>query len=207
MSTKKKVAIALIAVIGISLIVSVSLISIFAALNQNISSNVKVNFKPSQHVIGYVSATYSYGDNERAMTTDGRAVNNNNKKVSFSYREDLSNKKLQMQSSDLDNGMLKFASNVRVLYLSFKFENTGYSDFTAYLDVSSITKSENVKVVYYDNNGNVSSEIPEILVKNPIRNPGKSVQMYHIKIEVENSAKDAEFIGDFIWDLVAEEDQ
>ena len=207
MSTRKKVVISLIATTGVLLMISVLLVSVFAAMNQNISSNIKINFKPSQHVIGYVGATYSYGNySDNVMTTDGKAANYNNKRISFGYGEDVSNKTLQMQSSDLEDGVLQLGEDVRELYLTFVFENTGYSNFTAYLDISSIKKQNNIKVIYYDNNGNTSLELPKILVKNPVDNPGDSVEVYNIKIQVENSAKDAEFFGLFVWNLIAEED-
>ncbi len=205
MSTKKKVAISLIAVIGILLIVSVALVAVFGAANQNIKSNVKVNFKHSSHVIGYVSATYSYGNNVKVMTTDGKVENEDNKKVSFNYGENSTTKTLQMQSSDLTYGALQFAAEIKELILTFKFENKGNYDFTAYLDDSNISKKDNIKLSYGDENGNWSSELPTILVKSPLKSLKNSVKKYYIKIEVENSAKDAVFDGNLVWNLESEQ--
>ena len=205
MKTKKKVIISLSIAIAVLLIVVIAIVAVNAASNQNITSKIKVNYKPSQHVIGYVSSTYTFGDTTRVMTTNGERENVDNSKIWFAYAEKPTTKSLQMQSRDLSNGRLVFGDDIREIVFAFTFKNTGYSDFTAYLDITGITTKENFSLSYSLNNNVFISELPEILVEAP----GvltKSEKTCYIKLTIEDAAFDADFEGTFVWDLISEED-
>ena len=191
--------------IAVLLIAVVVIVSVNAASNQNITSKIKVNFKPSQHVIGYVSATYTFGNTTRVMTSNGERENSDNDNVWFVYSEKPTTKTLQMQSRDLNNGALVIDDYVKEILFAFTFKNTGYSDFTAYLDLSGITTKENVSLSYSLNNEVFINELPSILVEAPGFSKISEKTCY-IKITINDIAFDADFEGAFVWDLVAEED-
>ena len=81
--------------------------------------------------------------------------------------------------------------------------NTGYFDFTAYLDIEST--GENIDLLYSYNNKDWSTEKPEVFVEKPTL-VDRSVENCYVKIKIANLAQNAEFDGSFIWDLVAQED-
>lgn len=197
MKSKKKLIISLSVAIAVLFIAVVAIVSVSAALNQNISSKVKVDFKPSQHVIGSVSATYTYGKVTRDMTTNG--TGNGNTEVSFNYNDKSTIKTLQMQKEDLTNGRLDVSSDITEVVFAFKFINRGYSDFNVELDLSSVTTNENIKISYSISGYMWTSEMPNILV-------GSSPKMCYIKMEAINDGVDACFEGSLLWNLIAEED-
>ena len=204
MKSKKKLLITLSVAIAVLLIAVVAIISISAALNQNITSKVKVHFKPSQHVIGYVSATYTFDGVTHDMTTNG--LGNGDADVMFVYNEKQTAKTLQMQHSDLENGKLNVSTEIDNIVLAFKFVNTGYSNFTARLDIGGIITKDNILLSYSRNGSQWTTELLDVKVFSPISSFGQSSAVCYVKIMVDNIALDADFEGVFIWDLVAEED-
>jgi len=205
MKGKKKLIISLSIAIAVLFIAIVAIVSISAALNQNITSKVKVNFKPSQQVIGYVSATYKFGDTTRNMTTNG--MGNGNKTVQFNYNDKQTIKTLLMQNEDLKDGKLEIPTETNYIILAFQFVNTGYSDFTARLDLSSVTTQNNIELLYSNNGTMWFTQDLEIDVPAPTGLYPPSPVNCYIKIKVDNIALDADFEGSLIWDLVAEEDK
>ena len=153
--------------LAVLLIAVVAIVAVSAASNQNITSNIRVNFKPSQHVIGYVSATYQFGSTSRKMTTDGKDAGllSDNDKITFIYAEKPTEKTLKMQSQDLKNGELVLCDAAREIVFTFTFENFGTSDFTAYLDLSRITTAKNISLSYSVDGDVYSSVLPEIKVE------------------------------------------
>ena len=145
MKSKKKLIISLSVAIAVLIIGVVAIVSISAALNQNIKSNVKVNFKPSQHVIGYVSAEYKFGEITHDMTTNG--MGDGNTKVMFAYNDKPTVKTLKMKEDDLKDGAFNITSGLDIVF-KFNFTNIGYSNFVAKLDLSAITAMENIKLSY-----------------------------------------------------------
>jgi len=204
MKGKKKLIISLSVAISVLLVAVIAIISISAALNQNISSNVKVNFKPSQHVIGHVSATYTYGNTTHSMTTNG--MGNGNTTVKFAYNDKETTKTLLMRNKDLTNGKLFLSEDVKSVVYKFSFLNTGYSDFVAKLDLSSITTQNNMSLSYSYNGNMWFTEDLEIDVPASKGGSIPSPKECYIKIRVSNMALDADFEGTFIWELIAEED-
>jgi len=203
MKNKKKLIISLSVAIAILLISIVAIVSVSAALNQNISSKVKVNFKPSQHVIGYVSAKYTFGDVTHDMTTNGK--DDGDTSVMFSYNEKEKVKTLQMRQSDLQNGRLNMLSNKEDIIFVFTFRNTGYSNFDVVLDTNGVTTEENIKLSYSLDGNTWLDEIPEIAVKAPIYSTFTTKRCF-IKMEAADIGSDAMFEGFFVWNLIAEED-
>lgn len=203
MKSKKKFIISLSIAVSVLLIAIVSIISISAALNQNISSNIKVNFKPSQHVIGYVSAKYTYGNVTHDMTTNG--MGNGNTSVSFNYNDKETTKTLMMKKDDLKDGQLNVGEDISNIILEFEFTNTGYSDFTACLNLNAITKMENIRLLYSRDGGMWTPELFDTEVASPLNLQGDYVKKFYIMIKVDNNALDAKFEGDIMWNLIAEE--
>ena len=204
MKSKKKLIISLSVAVAVLLVTVVAIVSISAALNQNISSKVKVNFKPSQHVIGYVSAEYIFGSTVHSMTTNGEKYGD--KKISFVYMEDEKMKSLQMLKSDLSNGRLIMYEDVEFVTFKFDFRNTGVSDFIVELDVGDITTNDNMKLSYSFNNVSWYDEFPEMLVRAPTLIDYTN-RLCYIKIEPKDTGLDASFEGSFVWNLTAVEDK
>lgn len=204
MKTKKRVIISLSVAIAVLLIAVVAIFAVNAAANQNITSKIKVNYRPSEHVHGNVSVTYTFGDKTHKMTTNGNNANNGNDHVFFVPSDKPKNQTLQMQNADLDNGVL-VVDDLNEIILTFNFKNTGYVDFVAYLDVNSVTTDNNIVLSYSIDGDNWTKRIPEIVVETPGLLKKSEVNCF-VKISVNNAAFDARFEGAFIWDLVAEED-
>ena len=204
MQSKKKLLISLSIATAVLLIAVVAIVSISAALNQNIESNVRVNFQQSQQVIGYVSAKYSYGDvYERDMTTNGRG--NGNTKVQFNYNDKQKVQTLLMRKDDLKDDVLYMNSASDSIIFEFMFRNTGYSDFIVMLDLSQITVKENIKLSYSLTPNVWVDKLPEFEVKAPVYSD-KIFKTCKIKVEAANEGLNAELTGAFMWNLIAKED-
>ena len=203
MKSKKKLIISLSVTIAVLFISIITIVSVSAALNQNISSKVKVDFKPSKQVIGSVSATYTYGKVTRNMTTNG--MGNGNTKVSFNYNDKSKIQTLQMRKDDLTNGRLDVSSDVSEVIFAFVFKNTGYSNFYAELDLGGVTTNENIKISYSLDKILWLGYMPEIIVRAPVYHD-ENAKICYIKLEAQDSSVDANFEGLILWNLIAEDD-
>ena len=204
MASKKKFTISLIVAAVVLLIAIIAIVSVAAVSNQNISSNVKIHYKASSQVIGYVSATYSYGDKTDYMTTNGKAPDNLNNYVWFAYKEKPTAKSMQIQSADLSDGKLN-VFDYHELVFAFNFTNTGYDDFTVTLNVDAIKSQDNLLITYSIDQMTWSTDIPSFEVPSPTGLAEMSSRVCYIKLTVDDIATDAKFDGTFVWNLLADD--
>ena len=203
MNTKKKIVVSLFVLAVVLLVSIVTIVSVSAAATQHVTSKIKVNFRPSAEIIGSVSAKYSYGNVNHDMTTDGQSANYSNTYLWFYYSERPTTKTLQMQRSDLNEGVLEFSDGVRELVFEFTFSNTGYTNFTAFLNISDITTQKNMDLSYSTDNKTWTKDLPAVYVKAPTQS-ADSMEKCYVKVRIANPAFDAEFEGFFVWDLKAD---
>ena len=206
MSAKKKLTISLIVVVSVLMIAVIAIAAVSAAVNQNISSNIKVKYQSSPQVKCQVYATYAFGNKVNYMTTDGKNANKDNIHVNFAYKEETVQKVLQLQKNDLKNGVLDVGDDVNEVVFTFMFKNTGKNGFTASFLVDLATlKNNNVLLSFSIDKQTWSNAYPSLHVPKPNNVSHEPVVQCYLKIAVNNPNLDASFDGNFIWDLQADE--
>jgi hypothetical protein len=205
MKSKKKLIISLVSIVATLLVVIIaSVVAINAAKNQNIASNIDVKYKVSAQVIGYVSATYEYGEKINYMTTNGENPNNINNYVWFGYQEKPSSKKMELLKDDLKAGRLNIYDHYELTF-TFNFINTGYNDYIATLNLEDVTSLKNVNISYSMDRMTWVDEAPSFEVAAPKGLAQMSGKTCYVKIAVANTAEDAVFDCTFDWSLEAQD--
>lgn len=206
MSAKKKLTISLIVLVAVLMIAVVAIAVVSAAVNQNISSNIKVKYQSSPQVKCQVYSTYKFGNKVNYMTTDGKSANEDNVFVNFAYKEEYAPKVLQLQKNDLKNGVLDVGDDVNEVVFTFTFKNTGKNGFTAsFLTDLTTLKKNNVLLSFSTDKETWVNEYPSLHVPKPSGVTNEPIVQCYAKIAVKNLGLDASFDGNFIWNLQADE--
>lgn len=217
MESKKKLIVALTSLCSVLLVAIVAMGIVWAATQQTINSNVKVTYTATA-VSGSVSANYYFGsDTATAMTSDGTAQGATT--VTFTDVQANANGALQPQG----NIVLQNDDGQTFVIFEYIISNTsttkGMSAVLTYTDNSTSPNIADTNVyVYAEGTGTqVSSPFTNVATLRGTSNANRlagttgnlisgtvaanSIAYYYILVEIQNLANDAEFSGQFSWNL------
>ena len=200
MKVKKKISskaiIAIFIAITMAFAVAFSVVYVLAAGRQSLTSDITISYRAID-IKGSV-AMYAKKDSSTAYYT---AMEEGSKVGEFNFDVDTDTSETP---ANIDLSHVQLSKQEDALYLHYVFTNLGDSAYTAtlnYVDSNMITQ---VNIgLYYSETGTEGSyqESDYGLVV-----MGNSTKHYYVMLKVEDLAKQAEFVGDFKWDLVSNEE-
>lgn len=217
MESKKKLIVALTSLCSVLLIAVVTMGIVWAATSQTINSNVRVTYTATA-VSGSVSANYYFGsDTGTAMTSDGTAQGTAT--VTFTDSQANANGALQPRG----NIVLQNADGQTFVIFEYIISNTsttkGMSAVLTYTDNSTSPNVADTNIYVYaedagtqvntpwtsvaslrgSSNANRLADTTGNLISGTVA--ASSTAYYYIVVEIQNLANDAEFSGQFSWNL------
>ena len=225
MESKKKLIVALTSLCSVLLIAVVTMGIVWAATTQTINSNVKVTYTATA-VSGSVSANYYFGsDTGTAMTSDG--TNSGATTITFTDSQANVNGALQPQG----NIVLQNADGQTFVIFEYIISNTsttkGMSAVLTYTDNSTSPNVADTNIYAYTHSaGTTAVSTPWTNVATlrgasnaniiggaatPTEAPNgqfisgtvaaNTTAYFYVVVEIKNLANDAEFSGQFSWNL------
>lgn len=206
MDSKRKLIVAIVAVVMLFLGAAIAVVAVIAAQNVVVNNGITINYNATgvigaevkaQYAVG--TGTYSYVGSEAGIVFTGNEANESSTQLG------------NVEVSSLSAG------EAYVTFL-FTFKNTGESAFDATLVYEdSDNRDENMTISYISNAGEENEEELFVTVESiPESEDGKYVvdlgslnvqsgeeKTYQIKIAVTAEANNAHFSGNFSWKLVA----
>ncbi len=215
MSSNKKFALSLVAMVMAAVIAVVTIVAVFAASTQKLSTNISVRYRADQ-IEGSVTAKYYVGplDTEGTdMTTDdegettltfhakdtdmqGKSLSPN-KNIELQYPDDgVEDKSWVVFEYVFHNGLGTHVDTDYVAKLSF----SGTADNIKITTLSADTQLKDFSKI----TGKVSTPAnftAEVVVEHNDEPNYISTQYFYVKAEIDNPGDDSTFSGNFDWNL------
>ena len=136
--SKRKVIVALVVFVAMAICSSYALVSVLAAVTQNLNSDLAVTYLYAKNVSGVVEGNYTFAGVEHAMTTD-----EGYESVAINAGDITST----AGNLNIANGEFDFTEQNDNIVLKYKFINVGTDAFTATIDIETLT-STNIGIMY-----------------------------------------------------------